>query len=65
MIRSLNIIVLFITIIGGILISRTIITNKNDYSFLEGKSNKVVLFIGDGMGENHIKVSSLFLEKEP
>lgn len=61
----LNIIVLFITIIGCILISRTIITNKNDYSFLEGKSNKVVLFIGDGMGENHIKVSSLFLEKEP
>lgn len=61
----LNIICLFITIIGCVLLSRVVIVNKNNYSYLEGKSNKVILFIGDGMGENHIKVSSLFLEKEP
>ena len=61
----LNIIGIFLIILSTIVISRNIKTIKNDYSFLEGKSNKVVLFIGDGMGENHIKISSLYLDKEP
>ena len=61
----LNVIGIFLVILFAVIITRNIKTIKNDYSFLEGKSNKVVLFIGDGMGENHIKISSLYLDKEP
>lgn len=31
---------------------------------LENSAKKVILFIGDGMGENHIKNSEIYLEKE-
>ena len=31
---------------------------RQDYLELNGTANKVVLFIGDGMGENHIKTAS-------
>lgn len=35
-----------------------------DWSFLNGQSDRVILFIGDGMGENHIKVTEAYYEKE-
>ncbi len=35
-----------------------------DWSFLNGKSDRVILFIGDGMGENHIKATEAYYEKE-
>lgn len=37
---------------------------RQDYLELNGTANKVVLFIGDGMGENHIKTASAYLERE-
>lgn len=35
-----------------------------DWSFLNGQSDRVILFIGDGMGENHIKVTEAYYEKD-
>lgn len=37
---------------------------KQSYLELNGSANKVVLFIGDGMGDNHIKTASAYLEQE-
>lgn len=31
---------------------------------LKGQSDRVILFIGDGMGENHIKVTEAYFEKQ-
>lgn len=55
------------TICGGFLglvISRNIRLNTVDFSNLYNSSNKVVLFIGDGMGFNHIKATSSFYERQ-
>ena len=60
------------TALGAVIISSVItimgavsIFNENvDYSFLNGSANKVILFVGDGMGENHIQVASTKLERE-
>lgn len=46
--------------IVGVAISRRII--DVDFSALAGETNKVVLFIGDGMGENHIKATELYYD---
>lgn len=48
----------------GIAIYRNGMLNQSDYSKLVGEAKKTVLFIGDGMGENHIKVSSTYFDKE-
>lgn len=38
--------------------------SKSEYDALFDSANKVVLFIGDGMGDNHIKTASAYLEKD-
>lgn len=38
--------------------------NTDVFATLKGQSDKVVLFIGDGMGENHIKVTEAYFEKQ-
>lgn len=48
----------------GLVISRNIRLNTIDFSKIFGSSNKVVLFIGDGMGFNHIKATSSFYERQ-
>lgn len=48
----------------GIKVQRKNQQNTMDFSSLVSSANKTVLFIGDGMGENHIKVASAFYEKE-
>lgn len=48
----------------GIIISRKSQTNNLDFSSLSQCANKTILFIGDGMGENHINATSTFYEKE-
>lgn len=60
----ISIFIIFGLFICGLSITRNVIVNKNDFSYLKGKANKIILFIGDGMGENHIKISSTYLEKE-
>ena len=68
LIALLSILMLFtISILGGFLgvfIQRKSKQNTMDFSSLVSSANKTVLFIGDGMGENHIKAASVFYEKE-
>lgn len=68
LIALLSILMLFaISIFGGFLgvfIQRKSKQDTMDFSSLVSSANKTVLFIGDGMGENHIKVASAFYEKE-
>lgn len=44
----------------GVAINRR--TVNIDFSSLAGETNKVVLFIGDGMGENHVKATELYYD---
>lgn len=48
----------------GLILSRNAQLNTIDFSKITGSSNKVVLFIGDGMGVNHVKVTSSYYEKQ-
>lgn len=68
LIALLSILMLFaISILGGFLgvfIQRKSKQNTMDFSSFVSSANKTVLFIGDGMGENHIKAASVFYEKE-
>ena len=45
---------LLVIVTGSINIVRASTKNKDDFSFLDGDAKKVILFIGDGMGQNHI-----------
>lgn len=36
----------------------------SDFSYLNNTAKNVILFIGDGMGENHIKNSEVYLDKK-
>ena len=38
--------------------------SKKEFTYLKSLSNKVVLFIGDGMGQEHIKVAQAYLERD-
>lgn len=38
--------------------------NEDNYDYLNGDANKVILFIGDGMGENHIQVAETKSDKK-
>lgn len=60
---------LLITIYIGVIFSSFLLYRNNisalkDYSEYEGKASKVILFIGDGMGENHIKVTEKYYDKK-
>jgi len=44
----------------GISLNRTKNLYKTDFSSLSGLAEKTVLFIGDGMGENHIKTTEAY-----
>ena len=47
----------FIIVVISTYFNRVNNTKMNDYSFLNGLSNKVVLVIGDGMGKEHVKLN--------
>lgn len=57
-------VLVFTISVGGIKIHRINLTTRYNFDFLNGKANKVILFIGDGMGENHIKITEAYTEKE-
>lgn len=44
----------------GVALNRTKNLYKTDFSDLTGLASKTVLFIGDGMGENHIKTTETY-----
>ena len=43
---------------------RTISIKDDDYHYLSNNANKVILFIGDGMGQNHISNANLYYGKD-
>ena len=51
------------SILGGIAVKRLNLYNNYDFKNLINSANKVVLFIGDGMGDNQIKNTSLYYNK--
>ena len=48
----------------GVILSRNTQLNTIGFSEITGSSKKVVLFIGDGMGVNHVKATSSYYEKQ-
>ena len=48
----------------GLILSRNAQLNTIDFSEITGSSKKVILFIGDGMGVNHVKATSSYYEKQ-
>ncbi len=63
---SLIILIVIVTFFGiyiGVKIDRKN-RDRIDFSSVEGNANKIVMFIGDGMGENHIKVTSKYYDKD-
>lgn len=63
-ITLLSAIFLFLGIAGCINIVRYSNIPDDDFSYLKGDANKVILFIGDGMGEAHIENAEMYLEKD-
>lgn len=58
------ILVYLVIIFSSFLLYRNNISTFNNYDEYEGKANKIILFIGDGMGENHIKVTEQYYDKK-
>lgn len=48
----------------GVNISRNSQINTVDFAPMSGIANKTILFIGDGMGENHVSVTASYYEKD-
>ena len=59
-----SLLTLLVIVTGSINIVRASTKNKEDFSFLEDDAKKVILFIGDGMGQNHIANTELYLDKD-
>lgn len=59
-----SIVTLFLLVAISINLFRLADKNTDTFDYLENSSNKVILFIGDGMGQNHIKNTELFLDKK-
>ena len=57
-------IIIFLATAGIINISRSNLENTDDFYYLTGDAKKVILFIGDGMGENHIKNGEMYFERD-
>lgn len=60
----LTISLIFLFVFGTILISRKVTYHNDNYLYLNGEANKVILFIGDGMGENHINIGQTYLQRK-
>ncbi len=57
-------VIVFIVFFGIIFINRKSILTRNDFHNLQQKADKVILFIGDGMGENHIEIGKKYLNQK-
>lgn len=56
--------VVFGITVGGIRLHRVNISNRYNFDYLKGGANKVILFVGDGMGKEHMEVTEAYYEKE-
>ena len=59
----LTVVITALSISSTITIRRRNIVNQYDFANLQGEANRVILFIGDGMGENHLNVVEKYLER--
>ncbi len=59
----LTVVITALSISSTITIRRRNIVNQYDFANLQGEANRVILFIGDGMGENHLNVAEKYLER--
>ena len=51
-------------VFGAISVYRDKMLHSGNFEYLKDASDRVVLFVGDGMGENHIKTASAYLERD-
>lgn len=56
--------VVFGITVGGIRLHRLNLSERYNFDYLTGGANKVILFVGDGMGDEHVKVTEAYYEKE-
>ena len=56
--------VVFGITVGGIRLHRLNLSERYNFDYLMGGANKVILFVGDGMGDNHIKATEAYYERE-
>ena len=50
--------------VGGIRLHRVNLSVRYNFDYLTGGANKVILFVGDGMGDNHVSITEAYYEKE-
>lgn len=60
----ISVAVVFGITVGGIKLHRLNLSKRYNFSYLTGGANKVVLFVGDGMGDEHVEVTEAYYEKE-
>lgn len=60
----ISVAVVFGITVGGIRLHRINLSERYSFNYLTGGANKVILFIGDGMGDEHIEVTKTYYEKE-
>ena len=60
----ISVAVVFGITVGGIRLHRINLSERYSFNYLTGGANKVILFIGDGMGDGHIDVTETYYEKE-
>lgn len=60
----ISISVVFGITVGGIRLHRVNLTKRYNFDYLNGGANKVILFVGDGMGENHVAITQAYFERE-
>ena len=60
----ISVAVVFGITVGGIRLHRINLSKRYSFNYLTGGANKVILFVGDGMGDEHIKVTEAYYEKE-
>ena len=58
----LTVVITALSISSTITIRRRNIVNQYDFANLQGEANRVILFIGDGMGENHLNVAEKYFQ---
>ena len=60
----ISVAVVFGITVGGIRLHRLNLSHRYSFDYLKGGANKVILFVGDGMGDEHIKTTEAYYEKE-
>ena len=60
----ISVLLVFGITVGGIRLHRLNLSYRYNFDYLTGGANKVILFVGDGMGKEHIEVTEAYYEKE-